>query len=64
MSDSNAEIIEGISIPSSAKSEKMDETKRTRDRKVFFMVKFYQSKIMNCRYIKALELKCHSKWMK
>jgi hypothetical protein len=52
MSDSNAEIIEGISIPSSAKSEKMDETKRTRDRKVFFMVKFYQSKIMNCRYIK------------
>jgi hypothetical protein len=37
ISDSNAEIIEGISIPSSAKSEKMDDIKRTKDIKVFFM---------------------------
>jgi hypothetical protein len=64
MSDSNAEIIEGMSIPSSAKSEKMDETKRTRDRKMFFMAKFYRSKIMNCRYIRSLEFKCQGKWLK
>jgi len=61
MSDSNAAMMEGMSIPSSAKSEKMDETKRTRDRNMFFMAKFYQSKITNCRYIRTLEFKCIGK---
>jgi hypothetical protein len=57
MSDSNAAMMEGISIPSSAKSEKMDETKRTTDRKMFFMAEFYRPKIVNCMYIRGIEFK-------
>jgi hypothetical protein len=64
MSDSNAAMMEGMSIPSSAKIEKMDEAKRTTDKKVFFMAEFYRPKIVNCMYIRALEFKSQSKWMK